>query len=1105
MVKPTKPKFLSSNPSGLDLFEGKSHEKTANTLFELIEKRAFPNNVIGLEGNWGSGKSNVIKILNEKFNKVESDYSFFTYDAWAHQEDLTRRTFLEELITQLQSENKFEDVVDWDKELEKLLARSTISTVEKFPKIKFYWIVIMGALLLFGLLDKVFTDFFESRDLIKDFDARYLKLFLFKYLFPIIAFIWGFYEMYKEYRQFDNDEKTAKLNWKKRLKRLFYIFSGKDLTTEEHSHVIEKEPSVKQFKDYFRKITGDLNNDGIIIVFDNMDRLTDSSKVQSLWSSIYTFFAEVKIENVWVIIPYDRKHLAKHFNTENDDAHTIDNFLGKTFSTVFRIAPPVLSDWKRFFEIKFKEAFPDQFDNETIEFISTLFELIIPSYKRNPRDIITFLNNLVALYLQHPESIKIKYLSLFALRKEEILNNPLVSISSKGFFNGEAYLFDDIEELEESLGAIVYNVDKNKANEVLLKNSIEEIIYKGNINLLEKVKKHTEFAFYFNNILNHNGLDKRNPKTVVDILSNVEDVIEKATLNRHWINFAHVVTGNNREETKLEEWHKTAMLKANKNWARKIAQKLIEQAKWELNKSVDQQSYYCLLDNIFKFINENIPNVTIVPPFTTFDPGPFIDYIDDMRGKFRKGIYNFKDFNIYCKQEDIESFYLDKENDFINSLYDYRDSIAFLIENENYNFPKLKDKVSDVVIKVPHTQKEDINKLVAINKVLFNQKTWPKFSESTGLNYLMQQNTQEPAYPFIIASQLNYLTNAAAHPHFVPILNKADLGQEVAPVAQYFLDLSDLFQIYFQKNKKTVLIKDLIHHIIEDSYGFKRKLNIEWVFKNLHQIKSSLYPENFTEFLIFFDKWKSDFGKISGKSTTHFNSEIIKMTFDKDLHDYKAIESIYNTVIEDMRSINSEEWMSAFKDKNIHFVALEGYLRNSILKPTVTKGKEFMDSYSDYNYQIARREISIPNSVYIWEKLIAGDYLHQGKINRIYNDILDYLLSHSELNSSEIKFYISGILKYASNIYTSSKADDVIRKFILPLNSSKEILDEIISRHKNSFIDLINSSTHQYDQDLYDLLQEGLEDGNLNPDPVEEILTKGSIKTKETKKVKKEE
>ncbi|MBL4654115.1 MAG: hypothetical protein JKY53_14820 [Flavobacteriales bacterium] len=98
----------------------------ANTIFELIKDKSLPNNVIGLEGKWGSEKSNVVSILNKKFDNTKSDYILFTYDAWAHQEDLTRRTFLEGLITKLKSDEKFNDTIDWENELNKLLAKKSI-------------------------------------------------------------------------------------------------------------------------------------------------------------------------------------------------------------------------------------------------------------------------------------------------------------------------------------------------------------------------------------------------------------------------------------------------------------------------------------------------------------------------------------------------------------------------------------------------------------------------------------------------------------------------------------------------------------------------------------------------------------------------------------------------------------------------------------------------------------------------------------------------------------------------------------------------------------------------------------------------------------------
>lgn len=117
-IKP-KPTYISSSPSGEDLFEGKSHEKISNTIFELIKDKSLPNNVIGLEGKWGSGKSNVVSILNSKFDKLNSDYFFFTYDAWGHQEDLTRKTFLEELISKLKEKDKFKGNIDWNKQLKR--------------------------------------------------------------------------------------------------------------------------------------------------------------------------------------------------------------------------------------------------------------------------------------------------------------------------------------------------------------------------------------------------------------------------------------------------------------------------------------------------------------------------------------------------------------------------------------------------------------------------------------------------------------------------------------------------------------------------------------------------------------------------------------------------------------------------------------------------------------------------------------------------------------------------------------------------------------------------------------------------------------------------
>ena len=109
--------FLSNKPSGKDLFDGQSQEKVAEAIkqhindidskptpeLELEADKALPR-IIGIEGSWGSGKSNTILQLQEK---LKSDY-FFTYDAWGNQEDLQRRSLLQQLTMKLVDDEMLE-------------------------------------------------------------------------------------------------------------------------------------------------------------------------------------------------------------------------------------------------------------------------------------------------------------------------------------------------------------------------------------------------------------------------------------------------------------------------------------------------------------------------------------------------------------------------------------------------------------------------------------------------------------------------------------------------------------------------------------------------------------------------------------------------------------------------------------------------------------------------------------------------------------------------------------------------------------------------------------------------------------------------------------
>jgi len=74
MIK--KYNFLDNKPSGKDLFEGQSQNRIADVLVDVIENDKFK--VIGIDGGWGTGKSNLVQIVDDKLPK----HKFFLYDVW---------------------------------------------------------------------------------------------------------------------------------------------------------------------------------------------------------------------------------------------------------------------------------------------------------------------------------------------------------------------------------------------------------------------------------------------------------------------------------------------------------------------------------------------------------------------------------------------------------------------------------------------------------------------------------------------------------------------------------------------------------------------------------------------------------------------------------------------------------------------------------------------------------------------------------------------------------------------------------------------------------------------------------------------------------------
>ena len=101
-------------PAGEDVFG--SHQPIADAVHELITTEPG-GRTIGLQGLRGSGKSTVVRLLAERLDGSDSHVVLF--DAWAHEGDPLRRSFLEKLIISLAAKS-WVDEKAWGERREEL-------------------------------------------------------------------------------------------------------------------------------------------------------------------------------------------------------------------------------------------------------------------------------------------------------------------------------------------------------------------------------------------------------------------------------------------------------------------------------------------------------------------------------------------------------------------------------------------------------------------------------------------------------------------------------------------------------------------------------------------------------------------------------------------------------------------------------------------------------------------------------------------------------------------------------------------------------------------------------------------------------------------------
>lgn len=451
--------YLATWPTGEDLSGLKPQKAISDAIVKHIKDydREYTDGglmprVIGLEGKWGSGKSNIIKQLSEN-ESLTNDYHLIEFDAWAYQEDEYRISLMEHITNKLSLE-ELEKAGEYCELLRKALSHEEYEETKFEPHISGLLFGLIGTIAFTSLFGFILS-WFPDND-----HYRWCRLFF-------VVLPWVVLSIY---------------TWsqRKNIEDLLVVFENAIRNGATTKSVYTREPSVSDLRVWLSKVS-ELCGKKLIVVIDNMDRLS-KEKLKKLWSMIHIFANNEEMANAWIVIPYDEQKLKEVIDGD------YKQYIRKTIPVTITVGEPIVSDVRDVFDGLYKKAFGENEPN--ISYIRALFGVTNDSF--SIRDIIYFINSMVTVKRQF-EGFSLVSIALYVIMEDEIKERPYKVLMEDCFASKYATRVPVTEDNRSEVAAIVYHVLKDDAMQVVYENAIDHAVM-GDDNLsTEDIKDKADF------------------------------------------------------------------------------------------------------------------------------------------------------------------------------------------------------------------------------------------------------------------------------------------------------------------------------------------------------------------------------------------------------------------------------------------------------------------------------------------------------------------------------------------------------------------------------------------------------------------------------------
>jgi hypothetical protein len=494
-LKPTH--LLLDDPTSEDQFG--AHTKVASLVTdEIVDSRSGRS--IAVVGEWGSGKSTVIKLIEAQLEKLRPseerkvDARVFAYDAWSHQGDPLRRSFLDDLITFLQKEKLITEV-QARAYVERIWNRQELTTTTSQPIARKHALLLLLSLALVPLGYKI-LDFPTSKSFSVALEAsrNILAMMLIVAPLPLIA-IFGLINLVGPswLRRFlfsvsDRDDQFSVLSF----------FFQKIQGTSERKLIKTPADSIIEFNAIFHDLLqlASHNRDTLklVIIIDNIDRIPPEH-ARDFWSTMQTFFAEdgglkkARARKYWLVVPFSLHALAFIFRdtaggTDSAAEEKAKSYVDKTFGIALNVPPPIFANWRKYLLTQLETAFPENVQEERVA-ARDLYGLSIQAATAvTPRSLKLFVNALVVFYRQRGDEISLPLIAAFLVHEGTIRKSGI----SDGLLSSQELRILDVPNWRASLAALHFGVSVSEANQILLQGPIQQALNTSNTDDLKKLQ-----------------------------------------------------------------------------------------------------------------------------------------------------------------------------------------------------------------------------------------------------------------------------------------------------------------------------------------------------------------------------------------------------------------------------------------------------------------------------------------------------------------------------------------------------------------------------------------------------------------------------------------